>query len=91
MWPCFIRLADEMKELAERVTKSIREKMDESYVRVLSEIRKTLKEKRDKRKQAEKIMAVVDPMRNAKRKLRIAEKHRAHKKRKITMKFRRWT
>uniref|UniRef100_A0A803Q1W1 ARM repeat superfamily protein n=1 Tax=Cannabis sativa TaxID=3483 RepID=A0A803Q1W1_CANSA len=63
----------------------------QAFVQVYSEIRKMLKTKRDKRKQEEKIMAVVNPMRNAKRKLRIAAKHRAHKKKKImTMKYGRW-
>ncbi|KAK6117548.1 hypothetical protein DH2020_048703 [Rehmannia glutinosa] len=64
----------------------------QNFVQVYSQIRKNLKAKRDKKKQVEKIMAVVNPTRNAKRKLRVAEKHRAHKKRKImAMKMGRWT
>lgn len=63
----------------------------QNFVKIYSDIRKTMKVKREKRKQEEKVMAVVNPMRNAKRKLRIAEKHKAHKKRKImTMKMGRW-
>lgn len=47
--------------------------------------------KRDKRRQKWRVAAVADPVRYAKRKLRIADKHRAHKKRKIElMKFGRW-
>lgn len=85
-------LPDDMKQLAQEVCDRLREMLGiQTFVQVYSEIRKTLKAKRDKRKQEEKIMAVVDPMRNAKRKLRIAAKHRAHKKRKMmTMKFGRW-
>lgn len=39
--------------------------------------------KRNKRRQEEKQMAVINPMRNAKRRLRISAKNRANKKRKI--------
>lgn len=63
----------------------------QNFNKVYNHIRKNLKEKRDKRRHGEKIMAVVNPMRNAKRKLKIAAKHKANKKRKImTMKFGRW-
>ncbi|KAM1823011.1 hypothetical protein ACFX1X_025378 [Malus domestica] len=81
------------KQLAQEVTDSIRKKLGtQKFVLVYGDIRKNLKAKRDKRKNEEKRMAVVDPMRNAKRKLRIAEKHRANKKRKImSMKMGRWT
>ncbi|BAS72890.1 Os01g0584800, partial [Oryza sativa Japonica Group] len=45
----------------------------------------------ESRKQSEKLIAAVDPARHAKRKLRIAAKHREHKRRKImTMKMGRW-
>lgn len=63
----------------------------DDFVRVYNLIRKNLKVKRDKRKQEQKLVAVINPMRHAKRKLRIAAKHRAHKKRKImAMKMGRW-
>lgn len=83
---------DEIKQLAVKISESIREKLGiQTFVHIYGEIRKSVKTKRDKRKQEEKIMAVVNPERNAKRKLRIAAKHRAHKKKKImTMKFGRW-
>ncbi|PON57236.1 Coatomer beta subunit [Trema orientale] len=85
-------ISDDMKQLAQEVCDRLRDMLGiQMFVQVYSEIRKTLKAKRDKRKQEQKIMAVVNPMRNAKRKLRIAAKHRANKKRKImTMKFGRW-
>ncbi|PIA45006.1 hypothetical protein AQUCO_01700514v1 [Aquilegia coerulea] len=85
-------VADDVKQLAEEVRESIRGIIGvENFVKVYNEIRKSLKAKRDKRKHQEKLMAVINPMRNAKRKLRIAAKHRAHKKRKImSMKKGRW-
>lgn len=84
--------ADDVKQLAEEVRETIKNTIGiQNFVQVYSEIRKNLKAKRDKRKQEEKVMAVVNPMRNAKRKIRIAAKHRANKKRKImTMKMGRW-
>ncbi|KAM6565406.1 hypothetical protein CsatA_024534 [Cannabis sativa] len=85
-------VSDDMKQLAQEVCDRVRQMLGvQTFVQVYSEIRKMLKTKRDKRKQEEKIMAVVNPMRNAKRKLRIAAKHRAHKKKKImAMKYGRW-
>ncbi|KAK6117565.1 hypothetical protein DH2020_048693 [Rehmannia glutinosa] len=86
-------ISDDLKQLAQEVSESIRGIIGvQNFVQVYSQIRKNLKAKRDKKKQVEKIMAVVNPTRNAKRKLRVAEKHRAHKKRKImAMKMGRWT
>ncbi|XP_040994151.1 small subunit processome component 20 homolog [Juglans microcarpa x Juglans regia] len=85
-------IPDDIKQLAEEVRETIKNTIGiQNFVQVYSEIRKNLKVKRDKRKQEEKVMAVVNTMRNAKRKLRIAAKHRANKKRKImTMKMGRW-
>lgn len=86
-------VADEVKQFAQEVRDSIRDAIGvQNFVQVYSMARKNLKAKRDKRRQSEKVMAVVNPMRNAKRKLRIAAKHKENKKRKImTMKFGRWT
>ncbi|KAK9288950.1 hypothetical protein L1049_017421 [Liquidambar formosana] len=86
-------IPDDVKQLAQEVCENIRNTLGiQNFVQVYSQIRKNLKAKRDKRKQAEKLMAVVNPVRNAKRKLRIAAKHRVNKKRKImTMKIGRWT
>ncbi|KAK1435340.1 hypothetical protein QVD17_01101 [Tagetes erecta] len=85
-------LSDEVKEFAKNVRSSIQGAIGaQNFIRIDNSIRKTLKAKRDKRKQGQKVMAVVNPERNAKRKLRIAAKHKRNKKRKImTMKFGRW-
>lgn len=85
-------ISDDVKQLAEGVRGSISNVIGmQSFVQIYSHIRKNIKSKRDKRKQEEKVIAVVNPMRNAKRKLRIAEKHKAHKKRKMmAMKMGRW-
>ncbi|KAL8494904.1 hypothetical protein ACS0TY_019169 [Phlomoides rotata] len=85
-------ITDDLKQYAQEVSESIRDIIGvQNFVQIYSEIRKNLKAKRDKRKQEEKIMAVVNPARNAKRKLRNAAKHRDHKKRKImTMRMGRW-
>lgn len=83
---------DDVKQLGNEVCESVRDTIGvQNFVQVYSQMRKTVKEKRDKRRREEKIMAVVNPTRNAKRKLRIAAKHKAHKKRKImSMKMGKW-
>lgn len=87
-----LHFSDDLKQLAKEVSDSIRDTLGgQIFVQVYNEIRKNLKAKRDKRKQEDKRMVVVNPMRNAKRKLRVAAKHRANKKRKImTMRMGRW-
>lgn len=88
----YIISTDDVKQLAEGVRGSISNVIGTHiFVQIYSHIRKNIKSKRDKRKQEEKVIAVVNPMRNAKRKLRISEKHKAHKKRKMmAMKMGRW-
>ncbi|KAK9122055.1 hypothetical protein Syun_019672 [Stephania yunnanensis] len=77
-------ISDDVMQLAVQVRDVIKRILGtENFVKTYNEIRKTMKAKRDKKKQEEKIMAVVDPMRNAKRKRRIADKHKANKKRKM--------
>ncbi|TVU34273.1 hypothetical protein EJB05_16104 [Eragrostis curvula] len=77
-------VSDEVKQLAEGVRDKLRDLIGmEKFVEAYNSVRKSLKEKRDSRKQSEKIIAAVDPERHAKRKLRMAAKHREHKKRKI--------
>ncbi|XP_068649715.1 uncharacterized protein [Aristolochia californica] len=77
-------ISDETKQLAEEVRDSIRGVLGvETFVQIYNQLRKNLKSKRDSRKQEIKRMTVINPMRHAKRKLRIAEKHRVNKKRKI--------
>ncbi|XP_050365350.1 uncharacterized protein LOC126783867 isoform X2 [Argentina anserina] len=85
-------IPENMKQLAEEVSGRVRSTVgSQNHVQVYNDIRKQLKAKRDKRKQDVKRLAVVNPMQNAKRKLRIAEKHRVNKKRKImTMKMGIW-
>jgi methyl coenzyme M reductase gamma subunit len=71
--------SDEVKQLAEVVRDKLRDLIGmEKSVEVYNSVRKSLKEKRESRKQSEKIIAAVDPARHAKRKLRIAAKHQEH-------------
>ncbi|KAK0607559.1 hypothetical protein LWI29_016732 [Acer saccharum] len=77
-------ISDDMKQLAQEVCDSIKNKLgNQEFIAVYNEMRKSLKVKREKRKREEKVMAVVNPERHAKRKLRISAKHTAHKKRKM--------
>ncbi|KAL6505575.1 hypothetical protein OROHE_022954 [Orobanche hederae] len=79
-------ISDDLKQVAQEVSESIRDIIGvQTFVQIYSQIRKNMKAKRDKRKQGEKVMAVVNPTRNAKRKLRIAAKHQAYKKRKMDL------
>uniref|UniRef100_A0A0D3CD05 Uncharacterized protein n=1 Tax=Brassica oleracea var. oleracea TaxID=109376 RepID=A0A0D3CD05_BRAOL len=74
-------ITDELEQLAE-----------EMLVKVYSEIKKSLEVKRQKRRREEKEMAVVNPERNAKRKLKVASKNKANKKRRIMRsKMDRWS
>jgi len=85
-------LLDDLKKLADDARGKIEHILGtQNYVQVYNLIRKNLSSKRNKRKQEEKLMAVTNPMRNAKRKLKISAKHRANKKRKITsLKMGKW-
>ncbi|XP_020868571.1 small subunit processome component 20 homolog [Arabidopsis lyrata subsp. lyrata] len=78
-------IPDELKQLAEEVRDSIRDKSlgSQMFVQVYSEIKKSLEAKREKRKREDKLMAVINPERNAKRKLKLAAKNKANKKRRI--------
>ncbi|XP_010532760.1 PREDICTED: small subunit processome component 20 homolog isoform X2 [Tarenaya hassleriana] len=80
-------ISDELKQQAEELKDSLRDTLgmkifEERY----REIRERLKKKRENRKREEKVMAVVNPVRNAKRKLRLAAKNRENKRRR-TMSF----
>jgi U3 small nucleolar RNA-associated protein 20 len=83
---------DDIKQIAGEVRDKIRDVLGvDNFVPVYNQIRKSLKRKRERRKQAEKVLAVVNPTRHAKRKIRVAAKNRAHKRRRITsMKMGRW-
>ncbi|CAA7036210.1 unnamed protein product [Microthlaspi erraticum] len=78
-------ISDELKQLAEEVRDSIRDERlgSQMFVQVYGEIKKSMETKREKRKREEKLMAVVNPERNAKRKLKLASKNKANKKRRI--------
>ncbi|KAJ0257757.1 hypothetical protein HA466_0085710 [Hirschfeldia incana] len=87
-------ITDELKQLAEEVRDSVRDKSlgVRMFVHVYSEIKKSLEEKRQKRRREEKEMAVVNPERNAKRKLKLASKNKANKKRRMMRcKMDRWS
>ena len=85
-------VSDEVKQLAEGVQGKLRDLIGpEKFAEVYRSVHKGLKQKRDSRKRAQKIIAAVDLERHAKRKKRIAGKHREHKRRKImAMKMGRW-
>ncbi|XP_057544903.1 uncharacterized protein LOC130824041 isoform X1 [Amaranthus tricolor] len=85
-------VSDDVKQRAEKVRKTIQVKIGtQNFVQAYNQLRHDLGEKRFKRKRDDKLMAVTDPIRNAKRKMRISAKHQAHKKRKMmAMKMNRW-
>ena len=53
------------------------------FVQVYNNVRQGVKDLREKRKRAQKLNVLVDPERNAKRKIRLNHKRQAQKKRKI--------
>ncbi|CAD6233132.1 unnamed protein product [Miscanthus lutarioriparius] len=84
--------SDEVKQLAQGVQNKLRDLIgSEKFVEVYKSVWMGLKQKRDSRKQAQKIVAAVDPERHAKPKRRMVAKHQEHKRRKImAMKIGRW-
>ncbi|KAG5385531.1 hypothetical protein IGI04_037001 [Brassica rapa subsp. trilocularis] len=87
-------ITDELEQLAEEVRDGIRDRSlgVQMFVKVYSEIKKSLEVKRQKRRREEKEMAVVNPERNAKRKLKVASKNKANKKRRMMRsKMDRWS
>ncbi|XP_004492742.1 uncharacterized protein [Cicer arietinum] len=86
-------IADNLKKSADETCRKIENILGtQNFVEVYNLIRKNMSLKRNKRKHDEKLMAVINPMRNAKRKMRISAKNSANKKRKITtLKMGRWT
>ncbi|KMT14841.1 hypothetical protein BVRB_3g065640 isoform B [Beta vulgaris subsp. vulgaris] len=85
-------VSDDVKQRAEKVRQKLQDKLGtQNFVQAYNQMRHDLGEKRFKRKREEKVMAVVNPVRNAKRKMRVSAKHQAHKKRKMmAMKMSRW-
>lgn len=91
-WLILSPLPDDVKQLAEESLEKVQNILgNQNFVQVYNLVGKKLKAKRDKKKQEDQIMAVINPMRHTKRKMRISAKHQANKKRKImTMKMARW-
>ncbi|KAM7258000.1 hypothetical protein ACFE04_013741 [Oxalis oulophora] len=85
-------IPDEMIVRGQEVREKIRDKLGiREFVQIYGEVRKEVMAKRNKRKQEEKVMAVVNQERNAKRKIRNSAKRCANKKRKLSaMKMGRW-
>lgn len=80
-------ISDDAKHFAEETRNTIQSVMGtESFLQTYNLIRKNLNAKRDRKRENMKRLPVVNPILHAKRKLRLAEKHRAHKRRKM-MKF----
>jgi U3 small nucleolar RNA-associated protein 20 len=81
--PC--QCAEDVKTLGDEVLDQLREKIGVAkFVDMYNTVRETGKSNREKRKQAQKISVLVDPERNAKRKIKLGAKRQAQKKRKIT-------
>lgn len=84
-------ISDDVNQLAQEVRDNVKKTLGTPmFVDIYNQVRKKLKAKRDKRRQVEKLMPVVNPMRNAKRKMRRTEKHREYKKRKVMEMKRPW-
>ncbi|KAL2923314.1 Small subunit processome component 20-like protein [Bienertia sinuspersici] len=85
-------VSDNVKQRADKVRQKMQDILGtQNFVQVYNQMRHDLGEKRFKRKRDEKVMAVVNPVKNAKRKMRISAKHQAHKKRKMmATKMGRW-
>ncbi|KAL3687831.1 hypothetical protein R1sor_014140 [Riccia sorocarpa] len=75
---------EDIKNLGIEVLNKLREVLGAStFVNAYNAVREKVKESRDKRKIAQKISVLVDPERNAKRKLHKSAKRHMQKKRKI--------
>lgn len=74
----------ELKALGDEVLSGLRELLGvNEFVQVYNNVRQRVKDVREKRKRAQKLNVLVDPERNAKRKIRLNQKRQAQKKRKI--------
>eukprot|EP01018_Ginkgo_biloba_P014752 Gb_15720 [translate_table: standard] len=72
----------DVKVLADEVLSHMKDIMGvENFVQAYNSVRQKLKAKRDKRKQVEKIAALVNPVRHAQRKIKLSGKRQAQKKR----------
>lgn len=76
--------AEELKAYGDEVLNELRGLLGVSeFVQVYNDVRQRVKDLREKRKRAQKLNVLVDPERNAKRKIKLNQKRRAQKKRKI--------
>lgn len=81
---CIYFYAEDVKSLGSEVLNQLREVVGTGkFVNVYNSVRESVKENRDKRKTAQKISVLVDPERNAKRKIKMSAKRQAQKKRKV--------
>ncbi|XP_042384346.1 U3 small nucleolar RNA-associated protein 20-like isoform X1 [Zingiber officinale] len=77
-------ISDKTKQLAGVVCDALRDKIGvENFVHIYNVLRQKFKEKREKKRNMQKQLAVINPMRFAKRKLQLAAKHTVHKRRRI--------
>ncbi|KAH9571646.1 hypothetical protein CY35_02G105300 [Sphagnum magellanicum] len=76
---------EELKTMGDDVLNHVREVIGVGkFVHVYNSVRQEVKNLRENRKRAEKIKVLVDPERNAKRKMRMNVKRQAQKRRKIS-------
>ena len=76
--------AEELKVVGEEIVAHLREVVGvPAFVRVYQNVRQEVKERQEGRRKAAKILALVDPEKTAKRKLRMSAKRQVQKKRKI--------
>lgn len=76
--------AEELKIFGDQVLNDLRELLGvNEFVQVFNTVRQGVKDLREKRKRAQKLNVLLDPERNAKRKIRLNRKRQAQKKRKL--------
>lgn len=80
----FFVVVEDLKALGDEVLSQLRKLLGvNEFVQVYNTVRQQVKDQREKRKRAQKLNVLVDPERNAKRKIRLNLKRQAQKKRKI--------
>ncbi|KAG0630923.1 hypothetical protein M758_1G214100 [Ceratodon purpureus] len=78
------QVQEELKAYGDEVLNELRGLLGvNEFVQVYNNVRQGVKDLREKRKRAQKLNVLVDPERNAKRKIRLNHKRQAQKKRKI--------
>jgi len=80
----FCGSAEELKTYGDEVLNELRGLLGvNEFVQAYNSVRQRVKDLQEKRKRAQKLNVLVDPERNAKRKIRLNQKRQAQKKRKI--------